>query len=427
MAHDDDSRAFLIEDEGYAELVAKALWELEKSGPNPHRQFSDVMSKVHQIAKREGVLKPQFQRALPGEDHQRIEDLLRGHFFLEKLIIQGNGNPSSSGKDFPFYRVTGKLMTKVDPMKQESAAKSPRKGSVLHSTFQAYSLQKQLGQGGVGTVWEATDDAGAKWAIKILRTEVPKEKRKRFKNEILFSQNSPHRNIVKVVDHGVSADGAFPFYVMPIYQSSLRELMPKVSDAEKRLAYISQLLDGVEAAHLQAVVHRDLKPENVLYEERGDRIVIADFGIADFGEAELYTLIETKPNERLANFLYAAPEQRRRGEIVDQRCDIYALGLIIHEWFTGDVPQGIGFKTIGEGTPSCRWLAGVRHERTVLAASLPTRKRRSKQHRRIPWPTLANPACRMMAIAALRSVARTRGASPVLTRERSSSKVTSRT
>jgi serine/threonine protein kinase len=81
--------------------------------------------------------------------------------------------------------------------------------------------------------------------------------------------------------------------------------------------YFSQLLDGVEAAHLQQVVHRDLKPENVLHDTKSDQLTVADFGIAQFEEEELYTLIETTPNRRLANFQYAAPEQRNRGAAVD--------------------------------------------------------------------------------------------------------------
>ena len=79
------------------------------------------------------------------------------------------------------------------------------------------------------------------------------------------------------------------------------------------LPLFSQLLNGVEAAHLRKVIHRDLKPENILYDPRGNRVIVADFGIAQFQEEELYTAVETKAEDRLANFQYAAPEQRKRG------------------------------------------------------------------------------------------------------------------
>ena len=116
---------------------------------------------------------------------------------------------------------------------------------------------------------------------------------------------------------------------------------------EKVLFYFGQILNGIEAAHLQQVIHRDLKPENILYDKQQDRLMIADFGIAHFEEEALYTSVETTPSTRLANFQYAAPEQRSRGVIVDHRADIYALGLILNEMFTKQVPHGTGYKTIG--------------------------------------------------------------------------------
>jgi len=112
------------------------------------------------------------------------------------------------------------------------------------------------------------------------------------------------------------------------------------------LNYFLQLLDGVEAAHLQKVVHRDLKPENILYDNAIDTLLITDFGIAQFNEEELFTAVETAPHTKLANFQYAAPEQRQRNGQVDSRADIYALGLMLNEMYTGDVPWGTNYKTI---------------------------------------------------------------------------------
>src|SRR5205085_6870766 len=113
---------------------------------------------------------------------------------------------------------------------------------------------------------------------------------------------------------------------------------------------------GVEAAHLLHVVHRDLKPENVLYDETQDRLLVADFGIAHFEIEDLYTAAETSPNDKLANFQYAAPEQRRRGSQVGYPADIYALGLILNEMFTGLVPYGTGYETISDVAPDYGYL-----------------------------------------------------------------------
>jgi len=116
------------------------------------------------------------------------------------------------------------------------------------------------------------------------------------------------------------------------------------------------MLDGVEAAHLLGVNHRDLKPENVLYDERSKTLVVADFGAAEFTEEELYTVVETKPGERIANFQYAAPEQKVRGGAVDHRADIFALGLILNEMYTGQVPSGTNPRVISAASPDHAFL-----------------------------------------------------------------------
>ena len=86
------------------------------------------------------------------------------------------------------------------------------------------------------------------------------------------------------------------------------------------------------------------------------KLALADFGTARFTEDELYTAVETKAQDRLANFLYAAPEQRVRGKNIDTRADIYAIGLILNEMFTHEVPQGSGYKTIASIAPEYSYL-----------------------------------------------------------------------
>ncbi len=233
---------------------------------------------------------------------------------------------------------------------------------IFETTFTRYSCTDIIGEGGAGYIYRAVDDEGNVRAIKLLRSERAKgEKAKRFKNEVLFGTRNQHPNIITVIEHGVFTDGKkfSPFYVMPLYTSSLRELISVGIALEKVLFYFGQILDGVEAAHLQQVTHRDLKPENILCDVQQDRLMIADFGIAHFEEEALYTSVETAPNTRLANFLYAAPEQRTRGSSVDHRADIYALGLMLNEMFTGQVPQGTEYKTIGSVAPSFSYLDGL--------------------------------------------------------------------
>ncbi len=236
---------------------------------------------------------------------------------------------------------------------------SLKKPLIFETTFATFTATEILGEGGAGRVYKASDEAGAVFAVKLLDpAKANKDKLKRFKNELLFGQRNKHSNIITVVDHGIFKDTkkSAPFYVMPYYHASLRSLLPERLDKNNTLTYFAQLLNGVEAAHLQKIVHRDLKPENVLYDQNADALLVADFGVAHFEEEELYTLIETAPNTRLANFQYAAPEQRARGLQVDGRADIYALGLILNEMFTNEVPQGTDYKTIGGVAPEYSYL-----------------------------------------------------------------------
>jgi len=135
------------------------------------------------------------------------------------------------------------------------------------------------------------------------------------------------------------------------------------------LQAFASILDGVEAAHLLKVIHRDLKPENILCSASGSDVVVADFGIAHFSEDDLLTAIETAPDTRLANFMYAAPEQRARGRTVDARADIYALGLILNELFTGEVPHGTDYKSIASVVPQLGYLDSLVSEMLRQASS----------------------------------------------------------
>jgi serine/threonine protein kinase len=212
-------------------------------------------------------------------------------------------------------------------------------------TFKAYEI---IGEGAAGRVYGAKDSGGAEVAIKVLAADKASEdRRRRFKNELIFLAQNKHLNIVSVTDHGLAA-GFGPFYVMKRYDCSLRKLMEQSIGADTVLPLFSQILNGAEAAHLQQVVHRDLKPENILYDKAANALAIADFGTARFTEELIATSVETDPGQRLANFQYAAPEQRKPGKPVGQSADIHALGLILNEMVTGAVPLGTAYKQIGQ-------------------------------------------------------------------------------
>ncbi len=224
---------------------------------------------------------------------------------------------------------------------------------IFETTFGSYSADELLGEGGAGRVYGAVDDAGKAVAIKVL-SATSKDKRRRFKNEIAFLWRNRHPNIVSVTDHGLSEMG--PFYVMARYDCSLRALLGQTISHEDKLALFGKILDGVEAGHLLGACHRDLKPENILYAGASKMPAIADFGIASFTDDLLITFVKTDDKQRLANFIYAAPEQRRPGGSVGNGADIYALGLILNEMFTGQTPLGTDYRAIASAVPDFAFL-----------------------------------------------------------------------
>lgn len=228
----------------------------------------------------------------------------------------------------------------------------------VETTFDTYRLDEIIGEGGCGRVYGGGDLDDRPVAVKVLNKTASSDKRRRFKNELGFLIKNRHKNIVTAIDYGLAqASGVIgPFYVMQRYHSNLRALMTVGIAPDKVLPYFSQILDGVEAAHLLGIVHRDLKPENILYDQSSDRLAIADFGAARFVEDLLVTTVETGPTQRLANFQYAAPEQRTPNTTVGLTADILALGMILNEMYTGTAPYGTEYQTISKSVPEFGFL-----------------------------------------------------------------------
>jgi serine/threonine protein kinase len=144
---------------------------------------------------------------------------------------------------------------------------SQKKQIVFNTTFSRYKSIRLIGEGGTGFVYEVEDDNTQRFALKVLKKQaVTDERRRRFKNEIIFCQRSSHPNILPIIEHGILTleDPPLPFYVMPLFDSSLRSLIRPDLKPQIILSLFSQILDGAEDAHLQKVIHRDLKPENIL-------------------------------------------------------------------------------------------------------------------------------------------------------------------
>lgn len=236
-----------------------------------------------------------------------------------------------------------------------------KKGTIVNTAFSEYVIEKQISQGGNGTVFLVHDQNNEKYALKAIdRNKTSSEKLKRFKNEIVFCENNNNPHIIKVLDHGAytTDDKVLVFYIMPVYDQTLRGLMERGIASKEVLPIITQILSGLRFAHDKGVWHRDIKPENILIDGLGNAI-IADFGIAHFSSEDLATIVETKQTDRMANFQYAAPEQRIRGGVVNGRADIYAVGLILNEMFTHTLAIGSNYKKIGDVNTEYAWLDSV--------------------------------------------------------------------
>ena len=228
------------------------------------------------------------------------------------------------------------------------------KGLMVKTAFSSYVLGSQIGQGGNARVFEAVDEEKHSVAIKFLDKT---SQLKRFENEIRFCEQERHPNIVRILGDGVEtlADGDHPFCVMPLYSQSLRKRMDAGLSPKQAIRIFIGLLHGLKEAHGKGIVHRDLKPENILFAPEDDNPVIADFGIADFPPELMATQVVTTKDARMANRFYGAPEQMRGGDVGPQ-ADMFALGLILNEMFTGAIPHAFGFTTIGSVKPEYSYL-----------------------------------------------------------------------
>ena len=198
---------------------------------------------------------------------------------------------------------------------------------------------EQKYRGGQGEVWLGVRDDGLPVAIKYMHDNPasldPAADRKRFAREVRCQTTLQHPNIVPIVASDTSASP--PFYVMPWAERSLRQ---ELSDAGGPMAQqvavdvIRDVLSAVMFAHDEGVLHRDLKPENIL--RLDGRWCVSDFGLSRLLDSDSTTL--TLTNAALGTVAYSAPEQFRNAHEADARADVYALGKILYEMLTGEMP-----------------------------------------------------------------------------------------
>jgi serine/threonine protein kinase len=206
-----------------------------------------------------------------------------------------------------------------------------------------YRVEALLGEGGMGLVYRATHTRLNKTlAIKVLRSENVRDQEvlARFRREAESASNIGNEHIVDIHDFGTLADGSTYFVMECLEGLDLIDAIDAVQRlSEGRAIHIArQICTALGAAHGAGIVHRDLKPENVFLTRRSedeDFVKVLDFGIAKVANRP-HRL--TRDGEVLGTPHYMSPEQCA-GEEIDHRTDIYALGVLLYEMVTGNVPH----------------------------------------------------------------------------------------
>jgi predicted Ser/Thr protein kinase len=205
-----------------------------------------------------------------------------------------------------------------------------------------YEIIAELGRGGMGVVYQARQARLDRLvAIKILPAEACRDPHfvERFSREARALARLNHPNIITIHDFGEQAD---QYYLVMefVAGSNLRQRLRagKMAPADV-FRVVASICDALEYAHEEGIVHRDIKPENILL-DRKDRVKIADFGIAKLLTHKTAQFTLTGPSRVVGTWHYMAPEQLNDPAALDQRADIYSLGVMFYEMLTGKLPQG---------------------------------------------------------------------------------------
>ncbi len=199
-----------------------------------------------------------------------------------------------------------------------------------------YEIMGVLGQGGMGAVYKARDrELDRLIALKVIRPELATDPAilARFKQELILSRNITHKNVVRIFDLG-EAEGIRFISMEYVDGEDLRTILRRNGKFTPKdaISVVEQVCRALDSAHSEGVIHRDLKPQNIMRDKNG-RIVVMDFGLArSLGDSGM-----TQTGAIVGTMEYMSPEQAM-GTTLDQRSDIFSVGLIFFELLTGKAP-----------------------------------------------------------------------------------------
>ena len=228
-----------------------------------------------------------------------------------------------------------------------------------------YRVIRKIGQGGMGTVYEAEQENPKRTvAVKVLRGATStRDMVQRFSRETQFLARLEHPGIARIFEAGTAQTmhGTAPYFAMELVRGDdlLDHATARQLDTQKKLALFAQVCDAVQAAHQQSVVHRDLKPSNILIAESADGIAqpkILDFGVARALEPDIQqATTQTTIGQLIGTLAYMSPEQVTGDPTqVDTRSDVYSLGVILYELLGGELPHDVRSCSIAEAARMIR-------------------------------------------------------------------------
>ena len=243
--------------------------------------------------------------------------------------------PSSMGPDSPTMIEGSPLPGKPAPWmpRVQNSPSTLQPGTILG---QRYEVLQILGEGGMGAVYKARDrELNRMVALKVIRPDLAGNQAiiDRFKQELLLATQVTHKNVIRIYDLS-EADGMKFITMEYVEGEDLRGLMQKKGKItpEEAVEIMQQTCRALEAAHSAGIIHRDLKPQNIMQDKTG-RILVMDFGLARTLEGDGMT----QTGALVGTMDYMSPEQAL-GKDLDQRSDLFALGLIFYELLTGKMP-----------------------------------------------------------------------------------------
>jgi WD40 repeat protein/predicted Ser/Thr protein kinase len=282
------------------------------------------------------------------EDHlHEVASPMRAHLLRELLLIdldyrqRGGDTRSSDHYALRFPEHAGLVAEVCHELSARTAA--ARTGPP--PTIPGHKLLRELGRGGMGTVYEAEQDTPHRSvALKVIRPGLASPQLlKRFTREAEILGRLHHPGIAQVFEAGLTADGQ-PFFAMELIRGEPLDSYARrhTLDTRARLALLARVCDAVQHAHEHGVIHRDLKPANILVDQAGQPRIL-DFGVARLADADLQTTTaRTVAGQLLGTPSYMSPEQVMAAPTtLDARSDVYTLGVILFELLADRLPYDL--------------------------------------------------------------------------------------